>query len=350
MFYVGDRPILAPEIEVLQELKSQLALQGIHRFDKFIETENHIQFNCPIHKGGQEKSPSCGITKNKIITELGNGNTKITPAGTVHCFRCGYVASLEEMISDCFGKNDMGIFGNQWLLKNFVSLAVETRKPLELDLSRNNVKNSSTTKIEFVSEEELDSYRYIHPYMYQRKLTDEIINKFDVGYDKDFTIIKKDKKGNVTYEKHLGECVTFPIRDINGNTLFIARRCIHNKTFHYPSDAIKPVYGLYELPKNCKEIIICESIFNALTCWVYGKPAVALNGTGTPYQYEQLLSLPCRHYILALDPDEAGAKGEIRLKNYFKNRKLLSKYIIPTGKDVNDLSKLEFDNLPRVFL
>ena len=99
MFYVAGKPIIASEIEVLQELKSQLALQGIYRFDKFIETENHIQFNCPIHKGGQERKPSCGITKNRIVTELGNGNKKVTEAGTVHCFQCGYTTSLPEMIS-----------------------------------------------------------------------------------------------------------------------------------------------------------------------------------------------------------------------------------------------------------
>ena len=94
MFSVNNLQIITPEIEVLQELKSQLALQGIYRFDKFIETENHIQFNCPIHKGGQERKPSCGITKNRIITELGNGNKKVTEAGTVHCFQCGYTRQV----------------------------------------------------------------------------------------------------------------------------------------------------------------------------------------------------------------------------------------------------------------
>lgn len=349
MFYVNNQPIIASEIEVLQELKSQLALQGINRFEKFIETENHIQFNCPIHKNGQERSPSCGITKNRIITELGNGNKKVVEPGTVHCFQCGYTTSLPEMISDCFGKNDMGIFGTQWLIKNFLTVSVQERKPLQLDLSRNtdNIKNQTTN---FITEEELDSYRYIHPYMYKRKLTDEIINKFDVGYDKDFVITYKDKKTNKTMEKHLGECITFPIRDINGNVLFIARRCINNKTFHYPNDVIKPIYGLYELPKNCKEIIICESIINALTCYTYGKPAVALNGTGTDFQYQQLLSLPCRHFILALDPDAAGYKGIQRIKKAIGNKKMLSMYIIPSGKDINDLSKEEFDNLPVTFV
>lgn len=349
MFYVNNKPILASEIEVLQELKSQLALQGIHRFEKFIETENHIQFNCPIHKNGQERTPSCGITKNKIITELGNGHTKTVMPGTVHCFKCGYVATLEEMISDCFGKNDFGIFGNQWLLKNFLSVSVETRKDIEFNFDRHNSVKDNNNNINYVSEEELDKYRYTHPYMYQRKLTDEVINLFDVGYDPNFIINYKDKNGK-PQQKVIGECLTFPIHDINGNVIFIARRAIHSKIFHYPREVMKPVYGLYQLPDNCNEIIICESIINALTCYVYGKPAVALNGTGTPTQYEQLLSLPCRHFILALDPDEAGYKGVQRIKKYLKNKKMLSMYIIPEGKDINDLTEVEFNSLQEVFV
>ena len=128
MFHIGNTQILTPEIEVLQELKAQLALQGINLFNKLIETENHIQFNCPSHKGGQERKPSCGITKNDIIQDLGNGKRKVIEAGTVHCFQCGYTTSLPEMISDCFGKNDGGLFGIQWLSKNFITQSIETRK------------------------------------------------------------------------------------------------------------------------------------------------------------------------------------------------------------------------------
>lgn len=340
MFHIGNTQILTPEIEVLQELKAQLALQGINLFNKFIETENHIQFNCPSHKGGQERKPSCGITKKDIVQDLGNGKKKVIEAGTVHCFQCGYTTSLPEMISDCFGKNDGGLFGITWLSKNFITQSIETRKPISLNFNRNKTKQV----VSYISEDELDKYRYFHPYMYKRKLTDEVIEMFDVGYDSNFSYVSKKSGKTVT----LGECITFPVRDITGRTLFIARRCINNKTFHYPEDAIKPVYGIYELtllPEYPKEIIICESIINALTCYSYGKPAVALNGTGTASQMEELLNLPCRHFITALDPDEAGSNGTAKLYKALENKKLLTSYIMPKGKDVNDLSKEEFDNL-----
>lgn len=332
MFYVSGNPILADDLEVLQELKRQLEFNGILRFADFKVGQRNIQFNCPIHNDGQERKPSCGIS---------TVNQEGTPAGTVHCFACGYTATLEEMVSNCFGKDDNGAFGKEWLIKNFLTVSVDSRKTIELNFSRD--KNNGIVE-QYISEEELDSYRYYHDYMYKRKLTDEVIEQFDVGYDKHFEL--KDKEGKV---KSVLRCVTFPVRDVNGNTLFIARRSVDTKFFHYPEDVQKPVYGLYELPKDAKEIIICESIFNALTCYVYGRPAVALLGLGTPYQFEQLMKLPCRKFIMALDGDDAGKRATVRLKKALGKGKLVTSFIIPDGKDVNDLTFDEFKNLEEIF-
>jgi len=335
MFYVNNNPILADELEVLKELKSQLELNGILRFAEFKVGSSNIQFNCPIHNDGQEKRPSCGIS---II------NKENVPAGTVHCFACGYTASLEEMISHCFGKNDNGEFGKEWLIKNFLTISVENRKDIILDINRNNNTTNNTNYINYITEEELDTYRYYHPYMYQRKLTNEIIEKFDVGYDNHFEL--KDKFGKV---KNVLKCLTFPVRDEKGNVLFIARRSVDIKFFHYPEGVDKPVYGLYELPKDADEVIVCESILNALTCYVYGKPAVALLGLGTEYQYEQLRKLHCRKIITAFDPDMAGYRATQRLKKALKGYKLITSYILPEGKDINDLEEDEFKNLEEIF-
>lgn len=337
MFKVLGQPILADEMSILEELRDQLALNGIHRFHTLKQTQQHIQFNCPFHKGGQERKPSCGIT----ICDIKRGDGSVVPAGTVHCFTCGYTGSLPEMISGVFGHKDAGIFGIEWLRKNFLTVTVEHRNQLNLNLSRTVEKQEK----KYVPEEELDTYRYTHPYMYKRKLTDDVIEMFDVGYDKDF-VLKKQDGG----ESHL-RCITFPVRDETGGTLFVARRSVDTKFFHYPSGAEKPVYGIYELSKidpYPKEVIICESIINCLTCFGYGKYAVALNGTGTPFQYSQLLKLPVRKYILALDPDAAGNKGRAKLRKALSGKKMVTEYIIPEGKDINDLTKEEFDNLQEI--
>jgi DNA primase len=192
-------------------------------------------------------------------------------------------------------------------------------------------------KIEYVPEEELAKYRFTIPYMYERKLTDEIIEKFDIGFDANW--IPEGKKKPIP-------CVTFPVRDIHGNTLFLCRRSVQGKIFNYPRGVTKPVYGLYELPQNVKTVVICESCFNALTSWRYGKPAVALLGTGNPYQIQQLKQIGATSFILALDPDEAGQRGTEKLKRALKSVAMVYEMKgIPVGKDINDLTEDEFNNL-----
>ena len=320
---VNNHVILDDTQDILIELRKQLELNGVKRFAKFIDSGKNIQTNCPFHKEGQERKPSFGINKN---------------TGECHCFGCGWSGTLSEMISNCFGKDDFGVYGNKWLIKNFLSVAVESRTDIDVDFCRRKKITSETKK--YISEQELDSYRYTHPYMYKRKLTDEIIDLFDIGYDKNT------------------ECITFPNRDINGNCLFIARRSVKTKFFNYPQDVEKPVYGLYECnicAKTIKnwfpdEIIICESMLDALTCWVYGKYAIALNGTGNENQFKTLRNMPNRKFILATDMDEAGLKARERIRQSLGN-KLVTEYVwdINVAKDINDMNKEYFDSLKEVF-
>ena len=320
---VNNHVILDDTQDILIELRKQLELNGVKRFAKFIDSGNNIQTNCPFHKEGQERKPSFGINKK---------------TGECHCFGCGWSGTLSEMISNCFGKDDFGVYGNKWLIRNFLSIAVESRPDIDVDFCRRKKIMSETKK--YISEQELDSYRYTHPYMYKRKLTDEIIDLFDIGYDKNT------------------ECITFPNRDINGNCLFVARRSVKTKFFNYPQDVEKPVYGLYECnicAKTIKnwfpdEIIICESMIDALTCWVYGKYAVALNGTGNENQFKTLRNMPNRKFILATDMDEAGLKARERIRQSLGN-KIVTEYVwdINVAKDINDMNKEYFDSLKEVF-
>lgn len=339
MFDVDGIQILSDEIELLCTLRDELLIQGNDLFGNFKESGTNIQFKCPFHNNGQEMKPSCGIST--IPKHLDNGN--VIRAGTVHCFTCGYTAGIGEFISNCFGYNDSGYFGKKWLIKNFISIEPESRKPLELVFRR---KTRPEPIKSYVSAEELDSYRYYHGYMYKRKLTNELINIFDVGFDGNF--ILRDKKGEA--KAHM-QCLTFPVRDEIGGTLFIARRAIHGKFFHYPENVNKPVYGIYELQKYWKKektsIIVCESILNAITCWKYGMPAVALLGLGTQAQYNILSKLDVREYILGFDPDKAGLQASEKFRKNVKN-KFITRFELPEGKDLNDLEEEEFKNLKKI--
>lgn len=305
--------------DIIEELQAQLRLNNIPLIQKTIDTNNDIMVQCPYHGNGQERKPSAGIRKSD---------------GQFHCFACNEVHSLPEVISYCFGHYEdlFGSFGWKWLAKNFTSVEVENRKPIELILTRHMNKPINPT---YVSEEELDSYRYYHPYWKKRGITNEaIIELFDLGYDKDT------------------DCITFPVRNIDGNTLFVARRSVKTKYFNYPSGVEKPLYGLYELYQQKefpKEVIIVESMLDALTAWQFGKYSGAMNGLGTELQFKQLRELPCRKLILATDNDKAGMKARERIRKNVKN-KIITEYQFPDGvKDLNDLKDEGFDRLEEVF-
>lgn len=321
-FLVKGIPLSVPDIDVLNKLKLEVFEKyNKEIFHKMKEGPTDIMVCCPIHNNGQERRPSCGIST------VRKGDN---PPGTVHCFSCGYVATLNEMISNIFGYDDNGAFGEAWLMNNFLDYEVVERPKFEVS-RRNTVAENAAPK--FITEAELQKYRFYHPYVQKRKISLDVANFFDVGWDA------------------TDDTITFPTKDIDGNVIFVPKRSVKTKYFYLPKEIEnKPVYGLWEvnqLQKPLPFVIVCESCFNALTCWVYGRPAVALFGTGTAYQMHQLQDLPTRHLILALDPDNSGEKGVRRIKKYVRN-KHITRLLIPDGKDVNDLTLDEFNQLQEV--
>lgn len=338
MIKLQDTIIQSDTQSILDSLKFDLAQHGVDRFHIFRNNGDNIQTNCPFHKNGQERKPSFGV----------NGEID-----KCHCFSCGWAGTIEEMISELYGYQDEGKFGKRWLIKRFNTVEIETRPNIMEGFNgRNNITIRNNNDIHRfkqhiqgdksseqysgeITEEELDKYRYIHPYMYERKMDDRVIEIFDVGYDKET------------------ECITFPIRDKNGNCLFIARRSVNTKFFSYPQGVEKPLYGLYELyqlDEFPKEIYICESMIDAITIWTHcDKYAVALNGLGNDLQFSQLNNLPNRTFILATDNDSAGIKARIRLKKYITN-KIIKEIILPSNrKDINECTYNEFENIKITF-
>lgn len=225
----------------------------------------------------------------------------------------GESCSLEQMISRCFGKYDLGQYGLNWLKNNFLGDILQDRQII-LDIDRKPVKIDSNKN--YIDEKELEQYRFYHPYMFERKMTEEVIDIFDIGYDKNTN------------------CITFPVRDKEGNCLFIAKRSVKTKYFNYPQSVEKPVYGIYELYQLKEfptEIYICESMIDCIYLWTFKKYAVALNGLGTDYQIKQLNKLPCRKYILATDNDIAGFRAREKLKDYIYHQ-IITEVKLPKRK------------------
>jgi len=321
---------------ILEKLES-LNFIRLHK-----QVGEYYQVYCPIHNNGQEKKPSCGI----LINEQYKNKQKY-PAGWVHCFSCSYVNTLPGLVTDLLKAKNISKNGLEWLHENipgFIAGAeFDYLVPQDLMINLNDqfavqyIQSIVKPKQNYISEEELIKYRYTVDYMYQRKLTDQIIEMFDVGFDKDWA---------ASGRTQITPCLTFPVRDISGNTLYIYRRSVETKFFSMPEGLQKPVYGLYELHKyfpNCKSVIICESIIDALTCWVYGKPAVALMSTGNSYQIDQLRSLGIKEFILGFDGDAAGQTATRKWKKALKDVAIVWSMKLPENRDINNLELSGFN-------
>lgn len=324
----------------VREIIDRLESYGLLRTHK--QVGNYMQIYCPFHNEGQERKPSCGIL---LVDEFRGG--KNYPKGFVHCFTCHYAKPMNQAVRDMLKNHSVDSEAMEWIDANIGEYIGDYDEdslfpPGAFESMINKymvdyVQSYGKPKPSYIPEEELAGYRYTVPYMYERKLTDELIEKFDVGYDANW--IPPGRKKPVP-------CITFPVRDRSGNTLFLVRRAIQTKLYNYPEGVTKPLYGLYELPEHCKSVIICESAINALTCWRYGKPAVALLGTGNSYQIQQLRELGVREFILGFDADEAGHKATEKLKKALRNVAIVWVLSgIPEGQDINDLTEEQFNNL-----
>lgn len=316
MLRVGNKIIQADVWDIMKELKQYFAKNEITRFRSMQNKGNYIMTNCPnkAHKNGDEGHPSCGILKRD---EDGK------KSGWVHCFSCGYTHQFDEMISDVMGLDDGGEFGRKWLLDNFVNYTDDTRE-VNLDVCRNEEKPQQT----YVTEEELDSYRWTHPYWSKRKINEETCIKFDLGYDKNTNSI------------------TMPVWDYQGRCIGVTKRTVHKKSFYIPEGVTKPVYLLnFALKENWKEIYLCESQINALYMNSLGYHSCACFGTGTEHQAEDLIKSGVRSIVFCFDGDKAGRTGILRMYNKIKNRILCSYIETPDGKDMNDLNPDEICEL-----
>ena len=328
------------DIETALELMNKKGL--IRLANSYSSSSKWRQLHCPFHNNGQERKPSCGCS---LEEEVRGG--KVYKIGTWHCFSCNSVYDFGRGIKEILSLKETTIDVHPELAKYIEDswqpiqtdslLPEETMAGLFDSYAVENLKMRVKPKVQYVPEEELAKYRFTVPYMYQRKLTDEVIYKYDIGFDGKF--VPPGRKTPLP-------CVTFPVHDMQGRTLFVCRRSIEGKFFFLPKDQEKSIFGLYELPKDCKEVIICESVFNALTAVVYGHPAVALFGTGTSYEISQLKRLGIPSYVLCLDNDEAGKKGTSKLKKALSNIAMVWTMTMPDdGRDLNDLDKETFIKL-----
>ena len=280
-------------------------------YDKIVNKGNNLIVTCPFHKGGKELHPSCSVLN---TTE----DTKV-PLGWHHCFTCGVSLPLPDVIGKCFNKDED--FGNNWLLDHYDSILVQKKEFLpEIVLKKEKVKKKTLdTSI-------LNNYRFYHDYMWERKLTKKVVDKFDVGYDP------------------VRQMITFPTYDVNDNLVMVTARSVNTKLFHIDKDIEKPLYLLnYVLKNNFSSVIITEAQIDALTAWSYGYPCIATIGSPSEKQIATLNKSGIRTFITMFDNDDAGVAFTRKFNSLIRKDVFVYNIKFDTNiKDINDMSKEQF--------
>lgn len=287
-------------VAIFHELRNTTGL-----FRVWKETGDDIATQCPFHGGGVERNPSFGICVNKHNPNYGQ----------YHCFACGASGTIIGLANLLHNKPQDDNFGIE---------VAQAFSDVELADVRNQINLLPRKKVVFkegIPAWELISYRQVKSdYLTGRRIKPVIQDAFDCGYDPDT------------------QSVTFPVRRGDGVPLFVVRRSVNLKWYNYPAGVKKPLYGVYELsqlaPKT-KQVVVVESIINALTLWGLQIPAIALLGTGSRTQIEYLNAMNVRSWVLALDGDSAGEQATRKLKSRLKAHTTVMP--IPPGFDVNDL-------------
>lgn len=324
---------------------------------------NWLRCSCPLGHH-TDNNPSFGINM---------------ASGGYNCFSCGETGHLYNLVNllvfdnigtykeiqDYCGMQEIShlqgwewysyikqLQNNEYNITKEDCLKVETaifRSRLEearLNENKKEENNKNKEVLPYITDEFYDKYRaYAHPYLKRRGITDELADIYDIGYAKDWVVTKNGKKA---------ECVLFALKDKTGGIVNICARLIDPWKFKdgaiykyvFMKDRLKPLYGVYELDKKRVNdpLIVCEGVIDALIARKYGYNAVALLGLGSKTATDTINELPHRKVYLCLDGDNAGLEAMKKISLYIKN-KLISFMFLPKGRDIDELSKEEFDKV-----
>lgn len=269
---------------------------------------DHLMVSCPFHKNGKENHPSFGILATRKDPKL--------PFGISHCFTCGKNVNLQGLVA--YSLDLSYDEAEDWLVDNFGGDNVDEELP---EIILEDPKPSPN-----MSEDILKLYDYYHPYMWKRKLSKEVVDRFRVGYDK------------------FRNAITFPVWDAQGNLKFITARSVNTKRFWIPKNVDKPVYLLnFAIKDGVKALMITEAQLDALTAWSYGFPCCATMGNISNFQIENINKSGIRIIITAFDNDDAGDSFTHRFNSLIREDILVYRLEWDKSKkDLNDLSKEEF--------
>lgn len=254
--------------EIYTEEQVERVLAGIG-IDPASETESNFMVFCPFHNNS--RTPAGTISKEK---------------GLFFCFGCQTSKNLVEFV--------MAVSNRSY----FESVRYIKQKNTETDITQL-VNKKLYVAPEFTQFDEVlikrlnnqavESPRAIN-YFYSRRITQESINKFSLGYS--------DKQ----------DYVTIPVQSPEGMTIGFVARSIEGKDFKNTPGLPKSkvLFNLHRV-RSSKFVYVVESSFDAIRLDQVGFPAVATLGANVSSVQMKLLEKYFSDVILVADNDEAGS-------------------------------------------
>ena len=343
-----------PESE-LERIKSEIDLVALVQ-SKGIELKKHggkdLIARCPFH---EEKTSSFIITPSKNL---------------FHCMGCGVGGSVIDFVMKYEGISFRHAYevlaggSAKVLMKASTPLKCSTVPKLESPLAFDADDETLTRQAIDYYHERLKATPSALSYLEQRGITPEAMDHFKIGFaDRTLGLrlpTAQRKGGNEIRERlkkigllreetgheHFNGCVTFPILNGEGKITEIYGRRTERKqsTGIYHLYLPGPHIGIFnsEAFKGSREIILCESVIDALSFWCNGfKNVTTIYGTQgfTEELQKAFIDYKTQKVYIAYDRDEAGERATERDAKWFLEKGIeCFRVQFPYGMDANSFA------------
>ncbi len=276
---------------------------------------------CPFH---DEKTPSFLVSEKKQIFK---------------CFGCGKGGNAITFVRDY---EKISFFEALQKLAHQAGIPIKDHKQKKVVNSKRELLLKIYALAENYYQQNLEQHgKHVKEYLRKRKISNETINKFALGYAlnsyaglKNF-LIKNNINTKILSSSGLftknnndlfRERLMFPIHDNMGKTIAFGGRILHSdqqggKYVNSPTTAIykkgKELYGLhqtkYEISKK-DAVLICEGYTDFLRLYENNfHHCVANLGTSLTDEQIRLLSRYTKNFFLLYDGDQAGKNAAVRV-------------------------------------
>lgn len=276
----------------------------------------NIMCNCFFHN---ERTPSFGI----------NAET-----GLYNCFGCGSRGNVATLVKhlDHF---DTVMDAENYLIDLYGEYAHHESENFTIEF------NETVHVDYYISDNVLQPYKFRHPYLSHRGLSEDIQRFFEIGYD------KRTRAVTIPYRDHLNRLLTVKFRSV-----------IDKKFWYKPSLPAniksETLFGLNNVLKSSQRIVaITEAEIDCMSVWdTRLASAIAIGGNmfNEPQAKRLFNTLsPDYEILLFLDNDSGGDAGRERVANHLGGRYKLSQVnwdlITRDVKDANDCTTEELKML-----